>query len=47
MLSFLVKFWTDRKTDRRTLVKQYAPALIDVGALKEHFCTSAGQKYKF
>ena len=27
MLSFYVKFWTDRKTDRWTLVKQYDPDL--------------------
>ena len=37
MLSFHVKFvqtdgWTDRQTDRRTMVKQYAPQSFDTGA---------------
>ena len=31
MLSFYVKFWTDRNTDRRTPIKQYAPDLLMLG----------------
>ena len=30
--SFYVKFWTDKRTDRQTPVKQYAPQSFDAGA---------------
>ena len=28
MLSFYVKFWTDRETDKEKTIKQYAPNLL-------------------
>ena len=35
MLSFYVKFWTDRKTDRRTLVMKYA---LDLSMRGHNYC---------
>ena len=50
MLSFHVKFvQTDRRTDRRTTIKQYAPPIFRYGGIKNEIqiCPSATVRYLY